>query len=72
MWYINRATVQIEPEYSKITKNVKPVSIEDETNKEAKVSQSDVVILPSSLDNDSSFGLDSLTPKKKKKVSNSK
>ena len=54
------------------TKDVKPVSIEDETNKEDKVSQNDVVILPSSSDDDSLFGLDSLTPKKKMKVSNIK
>jgi len=54
------------------TKDVKPVSIEDAINKEAKVSQNDVVILPSSSDDDSLFGLDSLTPTKKKKVSNSK
>lgn len=47
------------------TKDVKPVSIEDEMKKEAKVSQNDVVILPSSSDDDILFGLDSLTPKKK-------
>jgi hypothetical protein len=54
------------------TKNVKIVSIEDETNKEYKVSQNDVVSLPSSSDDNNLFGLDSSYPKKKNKVSNSK
>ena len=54
------------------TKDVKPVLIKDETNKKAKVSQNEVVLLPSSSDDDSTFGVDSLTPSKKTKVSNSK
>ena len=45
------------------------MSIEDETNKDTKVLQNDVVVLPSSSDDDSLFGLRSLTPKKKKKES---
>ena len=54
------------------TKILKPLSIEDETNKEVKVSQKDVVILPSSLDEDSFFGFRSLSSTKKKKSNNSK
>ena len=51
------------------TKDVKPVLIKDETNKKAKVSQNEVVLLPSSSDDDSTFGVDSLTQSKKTKVS---
>ena len=38
------------------TKDLKPVSIEDETNKKAKVSQTEVILLPISSDDDSTFG----------------
>ena len=70
---INRAIFfLIEPEHSKFCENVKPASIEDKTNEEAKVSQSNVVILPFISDDDSLFKLRSLTPKKKKKAGNSK
>ena len=54
------------------TKDAKTVSIEDKTNKKAQVSQTEVVLLPSSSDNYSTFGVDSLTPSKKTKVSNIK
>ena len=56
----------------KFTKNVKPVSIEDETGKEDNISQKDVVILPGSSDEDSFFGLRSMASKKKKKKKNKK
>lgn len=66
----NRSTLNLN--IANFTKNAKPASIEDETNKEAKVSTNDVVILSRSLDDNSFFRLSSLTPKKTKKAINSK
>ena len=50
-------------------KNVKPASIEHETNKKENISQNDVVILPRSSDEDSFFGLRSVASKKNNKSS---
>ena len=54
------------------TKDVKPVSIGDGTTNNATGPPKEIVTLQSSSDDDSMFGIDSSTPSKKSKVSNSK